>query len=344
MLRSHGAGDRSPRRVAALPLGAARRRARGHAPPTWSAAPCATLLARRRRPAPTLDVAVDGELEAVLAASTLGEIEVAKRHERFGTATVRARAGADRPGPDPARDLRRRPGRCRTSSPAGHRARTSPAATSPSTPWRIAAGRAARAARPVRRARADLEPGIAAGPPRRAPSSTTRPGRSARRATRARLGLTPEPSTLALLAMADLGTVSADRRDAELRRLAAEPTAGGRLRAARRMGAAASAARQRSGADRRPSTERSSRRAVDAASPSARRPRILLAVGAGRRRSTRPRRLAPARPAAPVRGGRARRRARPGRAARSPRGRAAAGSTVRERVERDVGSRSAART
>jgi tRNA nucleotidyltransferase (CCA-adding enzyme) len=40
-----------------------------------------------------------------------------------------------------------------------------------------------------------------------------------------RLGLEPEPETLALLAKADLALVSEDRRDAELRRLAAEPQA-----------------------------------------------------------------------------------------------------------------------
>jgi len=42
----------------------------------------------------------------------------------------------------------------------------------------------------------------------------------------ARLGLAPDPGTRALLAAADLGLVTADRRAAELRRLAAEPAAG----------------------------------------------------------------------------------------------------------------------
>jgi tRNA nucleotidyltransferase (CCA-adding enzyme) len=41
----------------------------------------------------------------------------------------------------------------------------------------------------------------------------------------ARFGFAPEPETAALLRAADLGAVSADRREAELLRLAAEPTA-----------------------------------------------------------------------------------------------------------------------
>ena len=51
----------------------------------------------------------------------------------------------------------------------------------------------------------------------------TRALRAARYA--ARLGMTLEPETAKLLSTADLGTVSADRVDAELRRLLAEPTA-----------------------------------------------------------------------------------------------------------------------
>jgi tRNA nucleotidyltransferase (CCA-adding enzyme) len=71
---------------------------------------------------------------------------------------------------------------------------------------------------------ADLESGlIRVLHPRSFADDPTRAIRAARYA--ARLGFELEPETEGLLRQADLGTVSADRREAELLRLAAEPTA-----------------------------------------------------------------------------------------------------------------------
>lgn len=72
--------------------------------------------------------------------------------------------------------------------------------------------------------RADLEAGLLRVlHPRSFEDDPTRALRAARYA--ARFGFTLEPGTEALLREADLGTVSADRRQAELLRLAAEPEA-----------------------------------------------------------------------------------------------------------------------
>jgi tRNA nucleotidyltransferase (CCA-adding enzyme) len=71
--------------------------------------------------------------------------------------------------------------------------------------------------------RADLEQGVLRVlHPGSFRDDPTRAIRAARYA--ARFGLEPEPETAALLRRADLGTVSADRRQTELRRLAAEET------------------------------------------------------------------------------------------------------------------------
>ena len=72
--------------------------------------------------------------------------------------------------------------------------------------------------------RADLEAGLLRVLHRGSfADDPTRALRAARYA--ARFGFEPEPGTAALLREADLGTVSADRREAELLRLAAEPDA-----------------------------------------------------------------------------------------------------------------------
>ncbi|MGE5409280.1 MAG: CCA tRNA nucleotidyltransferase [Syntrophothermus sp.] len=72
--------------------------------------------------------------------------------------------------------------------------------------------------------RADLEAGlIRILHPGSFIDDPTRALRAARYASR--FGFTPEPATGALLAEADLAAVSADRREAELRRLATEPNA-----------------------------------------------------------------------------------------------------------------------
>jgi len=72
--------------------------------------------------------------------------------------------------------------------------------------------------------RADLEAGrLRVLHPRSLIDDPTRALRAARYA--ARFGFEPEPETEALLRAADLGSVSADRRNADLLRLAAEPAA-----------------------------------------------------------------------------------------------------------------------
>jgi tRNA nucleotidyltransferase (CCA-adding enzyme) len=72
--------------------------------------------------------------------------------------------------------------------------------------------------------RADLEAGLLRLlHPLSLRDDPTRAVRAARYA--ARLGFAPEPETAKLLPSADLGSVSAERREAELLRLAAEPTA-----------------------------------------------------------------------------------------------------------------------
>ena len=161
------------------------------------------------------------------------EIEVHVQHQRFGAATVgldglrvdltrtrretyprargaaRGRARPDRGGPAPARLH----ASTRSRSPCARR-------TSSSTPT---------AASPTS---APASCGCSTTPP----SPTTPRGRSARPATPRASGYEPEPRTLELLRGTDLGTVSADRRDAELARLAAERDGARRIPAARRVG------------------------------------------------------------------------------------------------------------
>ena len=88
--------------------------------------------------------------------------------------------------------------------------------------------------------------GAAAGPPPGAPSSTTRPGRCAPPATRPASASGSSRGPRSCSARPISATVSADRREAELLRLAAEATAAARLRAARRVGAGRAAARRAS--------------------------------------------------------------------------------------------------
>ena len=83
--------------------------------------------------------------------------------------------------------------------------------------------------------------------PRSFEDDPTRALRAARYA--ARFGFELEPDTAELLSQTDLSTVSVDRRDAELLRLAGEDRGGAGLRPARRVGAAR-AERRRGGAGR----------------------------------------------------------------------------------------------
>lgn len=171
---------------------------------------------------PDVDVAIDGELEPLLA-RLAGEpgVEFEASHVRFGTATVRI--GATNLDLSQTRtETYAEPGALPSVAPApidadlARRDFTINAiavplsgADGPLDPFGGAADLAAGTLRV-------LHDGSFADDP-------TRAIRAARYA--ARLGLEPDPRTRELLASTDLGTVSADRRAAELARLAAEPEA-----------------------------------------------------------------------------------------------------------------------
>lgn len=164
-----------------------------------------------------LDVAVDAELDPILERLGLP----ARRHEQFGTATVHL----DGLGIDLARTRTERypePGALPVVEPAGIEADLSRRdftvnamalrLDEPGTLLDPFGG-----AEDLRNGTLRvLHDGSFADDP-------TRAIRAARYASR--LELAPDPGTLALLRSADLDTVSADRRDAELARLAGEPTA-----------------------------------------------------------------------------------------------------------------------
>jgi tRNA nucleotidyltransferase (CCA-adding enzyme) len=173
-------------------------------------------------PGPDIDVAIDGDLEAVIERlEAQREVEVEAHHRRFGTATVRLgdvavdltrtrRETYDRPGalPEvaPARleeDLRRRDF---TINAMAVPLRDPDELVDPFGGLSDLDRRLLR----VLHGRSFAD-------------DPTRAIRAARYASR--IGLEPEPATLELLSLTDLGAVSADRRDAEIRRLAAEPSA-----------------------------------------------------------------------------------------------------------------------
>ena len=135
---------------------------------------------------------------------------------RCSSTATRSTSPAPAPRPTPG------PARCRWWSRRRRSRTTSPAATSRSTRWRSRCAGAPALIDPTGVAPTSARACCASCT--RAPSSTTRPGRRAARYA-ARFGFEPEPETAELLRAADLGTVSADRRQAELLRLAADPEA-----------------------------------------------------------------------------------------------------------------------
>ena len=175
---------------------------------------------------PDIDVAVDADLEPILSRLSAdgATIEVEASHARFGTATVLA--GATRI--DLARtraETYSSPGALPDVSPAGidadlaRRDFTVNAMAiplgGPGGPGGLLdpfGGVADLSARVLRVLHADSFS-----------DDPTRAIRAARYASR--LGLEPDPRTLSLLAATDLGTISDDRRRAELSRLAAESSA-----------------------------------------------------------------------------------------------------------------------
>ena len=164
----------------------------------------------------------------------------------------------------------------------------------------------------------------------------TRALRAARYA--ARLGLEVEPRTLELLRATDLATVSADRVDAELRRLAAEPAPGAAFELLDEWGLV----------ELDPGAGGADRRAVAALARAPRRGRELVAARATR--SSRPSRRAVA---GASRAGRARAARRPRRRSRAARGshpasscvaRAGARRRVARRLRRRAGAASGSRS
>ena len=196
----------------------------------------------------------------------------ARRHRRGGRGRRRRGRAAPRRRGARARALLDREGDARRTSRSTSPAPAPSPIPSPGALPEVQAGRAGRGpgaprlhrqrdgAAAAGRARAD-RPAFAGAPTWRraccgfcttAPSSTTRPGRCGRRATRRRFGFELEPQTAELLRDADLGTVSGDRRAAELLRLASEPQAAARPAAGGGVGAGAPAPRcRRAAAGRR---------------------------------------------------------------------------------------------
>lgn len=175
-----------------------------------------------RVPGGDIDVTVDGDLESLIENldPALG-LEVHERHRRFGTATVKA-------------------GGLRIDLARARRERyASPGALPDVEPATIDEDLARRdftlnsMAISLRAPHDLLDPFGGAADARsgilrvlHADSFVDDPTRAIRAARYAsRLGLEPDQDTLDLLRAAGLGTVSADRRRAELARLAAEPTA-----------------------------------------------------------------------------------------------------------------------
>lgn len=184
----------------------------------WIVGGVARALVADTAPDADVDIAVDAELEPLLEELGLP----ATRHDRFGTAVVDLGDGRHA-------DIART--RTETYAAPGALPDVAPATIEEDLARRdFAVNAIAIAIAPPHRM---LDPfsgaaDIAAGRLRVLHSNSFRddPTRAIRAARYcARLGLEPDRPTRRLLASADVGLVSADRRDAELRRLAAEHTA-----------------------------------------------------------------------------------------------------------------------
>lgn len=230
MLRGMDSPDQIRAAVEGLPLGPLREALAGV--DAWVVGGVVRDLLRGADAPPDVDVAVDAELEPLLArlAAPGGGAEVEASHARFGTATVRIG--------ETTVDLSRT--RSETYAAPGALPAVAPAGIDADLARRDFTVNAL--AMPLSGPGDLLDPfggaaDLAAGTLRALHDRSfiddpTRAIRAARYA--ARLGLKPDPRTRQLLVATDLGAVSADRRDAELARLAAEPeaAAGFRLLAA----------------------------------------------------------------------------------------------------------------
>jgi tRNA nucleotidyltransferase (CCA-adding enzyme) len=248
-------------------------------------------------PGPDIDVAIDGELEPVIdALERRGACEVEARHRHFGTATLRSGGVAI--------DVTRT--RSETYPAPGALPLVTPAPIDEDLHRRDFTVNAM--AVPLSDPEQLIDPfgglGDLEGRVLRVlhdGSFTDDPTRAIRAARyAARIGLEPDPATRELLAGADLGTVSADRRDAELRRLAAEPAAGRGFRLLAEWGTIGLAPGTAELID---SVEARAGEAPWDAEPAARVEAVMLALeeGAGRERAERLAHARPERPSEAVR-------------------------------------------
>ncbi len=173
-----------------------------------------------------IDIAVEGDLETILA-QLRGQGFEPRRHERFGTASVEGEDGVRVDLAQARSERYERPGALPTverSSIDEDLARRdfsiNAIAISLDPPHRVLDPFAGRL---------DLREGILRVLHRRSfADDPTRAIRAARYAARLRLRL--DPGTDALIRSTDFSSISADRRDAELRRLAREPEPAGGFR------------------------------------------------------------------------------------------------------------------
>lgn len=220
MLRRMGAPISFPRALKELPLEPLRR-CMGEAEAYLTGGGVRALV-RGEVPGGELDVAVDGTLEP-LVERLEGEagVEVRGRHPRFGTATV-VISGRRLDLTRTRRESYARPGALPEVEPApidADLARRDFTVNAMALPLRGPP----ELLDPFGGARDLGERILRVLHPRSFVDDPTRAIRAARYASR--LGLAPDPRTRELLGATDLGTVSADRRSAELERLADEPTA-----------------------------------------------------------------------------------------------------------------------
>ena len=190
-----------------------------------------------------LDVAIEGDRRGARRRCPGSSLE---RDGLLPHRAARAGRREDRRRPDPRRELPAARARCRRSGPP-RSPRTSPAGTSRSTRWRSRCAESAELLDP-HGGLDDLRAGrLRVLHERSFIDDPTRALRAARYA--ARFGFELEPETARLLGEADLSTVSEDRIQNELRRIAAEEDPAARAPADRRLGSHAEprSRRRRSG-------------------------------------------------------------------------------------------------
>ncbi len=213
-----GESDRFNRAIEELGLGPLERRLRGAG--AYLVGGAARSLVSGEVPDGDIDIAVESDLEPLLA--DLDADGAMRRHERFGTATVPLGGGRHADLARTRTETYEAPGSLPVVAPAtidedlARRDYTVNAIAIALDPPHALLDPFAGAADLDSRTLRALHPDSFRDDP-------TRAIRAARYC--ARLGLEPDARTLGLLTETDLGTVSVDRREAELRRLAGEAEA-----------------------------------------------------------------------------------------------------------------------